>query len=280
MPLSLPANKRLAVAITADFDAHSNWMADGNTSPGYLSRGEFGAEVGLPRLLGLLGRCGVRATFCIPVHTMLTFPAQVERIVQAGHEVAAHGACHERILTLTPERERELLGYQLEQHRRVIGRRPRGYRSPSWDFSPVTLALLEAFGFDWDSSLMGRDYEPYHPRPVALDPLLGNTFGPPSRMLELPVSWYLDDLVFTEFLPSLGMPGVTPPDVLYRRWAETFDYGLAHAPGGVYILTVHPQSIGRAPNILMLERLLDEMRRHDDVWFASLSEICDCWVED
>ncbi|MHB9031693.1 MAG: polysaccharide deacetylase family protein [Anaerolineae bacterium] len=279
MPLALPHGKRLAVALTADFDAQSNWMADNNVSPGYLSRGEFGAEVGLPRLLALFRRYEIKATFSIPVHTMLTYPAQVEAILAGGHEAAAHGVYHERILGLEPERERELMAYQVEQHERIVGRRPRGYRSPSWDFSAITLALLEEYGFDWDSSLMGRDYEPYHPRPVALDFMRGNTFGPPSRILELPVSWYLDDLVFVEFIPSIGFPGATAPQVLFERWKDTLDYGLANAPNGVYILTVHPQSIGRAPNIMMLEKLVAYMREQDGVWFAALSQIYDCWVE-
>jgi peptidoglycan/xylan/chitin deacetylase (PgdA/CDA1 family) len=199
MPLKLPRGKQLAVAITADFDAQSLWMETKHITPSFMSRGEFGAEVGIPRLLELFQRYDVKGTFFTPVHTMLTFPRQLEAILKKGHEIAAHGVVHEKVRTLKGNRERKLLEIQVEQHARLVGRRPRGYRSPSWDISNKTLDLLEEFGFEWDSSLMGRDFEPYHPRPVAIDYRNGNKFGLPSPILEFPISWYLDDFPFVEF---------------------------------------------------------------------------------
>ena len=280
MALTFPDDKRLAVAIGADFDAHSLWMAAGLTSPAYLSRGEFGAEVGIPRVLELFGRYGVRATFCTPGHSLVTFPRQVESILAGGHEIAAHGCYHEQVPTLDAALERELMERQLEQHLRVVGRKPRGYRSPAWDYSEQTLSLLEEHGFEWDSSLMGRDFEPYHPRAVSVDFTNGNTFGPESRILEIPVSWYLDDFPFVEFIPSINHVGATSASMLYERWKDAFDYALAHVPNGVFTLTVHPQTIGRAQHIAMLERLLEHMTTQGGVWFASLSEVFDCWHEE
>jgi len=280
MTLRLPPGKRLAVALAADFDAQSLWMTAGLTSPAYLSRGEFGALVGLPRVLDLLRDRGIRATFCTPGHSLVTFPDQIDSILADGHEIAAHGAYHEQIPSLAPARERELMEHQLEQHLRIVGRRPRGYRSPSWDFSEATLTILEDFGFDWDSSLMGHDFQPYHPRPVTIDFELGNTFGPPSSILEIPVSWYLDDFPFVEFAPSLGLTSATSALDLQDRWLTAFRFALDRVPDGVYALTVHPQTIGRAHHMIMFERLIDEIQQHDDVWFASLSEVYDCWEEE
>ena len=279
MTLKLPKGKTLAIGLGADFDAQSLWMADKQTSPGALSRGEFGAEVGVPRVLDLFRRYEIRVTFCTPSHSLLTFPKQIEMILKDGHEIAAHGVFHEKILTLEPARERELMEMQLEHHQRVVGRRPRGYRSPSWDFSDITLALLEEFKFEWDSSLMGRDFEPYHPRPVTVDYERGNTFGPASRILEFPVSWYLDDFPFVEFYPAVGLPGASSAQMLFERWKDAFDYALNNVKNGIFILTVHPQTIGRAPNLMMYEKLIQHMHAHHEVWFASLSEIFDCWSE-
>ena len=280
MPLKLPEGKKLAAALCADFDAMSLWMADKQTSPSYLSRGEFGAEVGIFRVLDLFRRYEIKGTFCTPGHTLLTYPDQVEEILKAGHEMGAHGVYHEKVPTLDPARERELMELQLEQHQQVVGKRPRGYRSPSWDFTDVTLPLLEEFGFEWDSSLMGRDFEPYHPRPVIIDYEKGNRFGPPSPILELPVSWYLDDFPYFEFYPSVGLPGVVSTSWMFERWKDAFDYAYENVPKGVYVLTVHPQTIGRGQNIKMLERLIEHMQSRDGVWYASLSEIFDCWHED
>jgi peptidoglycan/xylan/chitin deacetylase (PgdA/CDA1 family) len=279
MPLKLPQGKRIAVAIGADFDAHSLWMGMFNrTSPSYLSRGEFGAEVGVPRLLELFRRFDVKATFFTPGHTLVTFPARVEQIIEAGHEIGAHGCYHELITSLEPDEERELMDIQLQQHDQIVGKKPRGYRSPAWDFSEITLQLLEQHGFEWDSSLMGRDFEPYHPCPVRVNWKTANEFGPPSPILEIPVSWYLDDAPPTEYIAGFGT-GLGSHELLYTRWSETFDYGRTRAPGGVLALTIHPFCSGRSHHMLMLERLLEYMSSFDDAWFATMSEVYECWED-
>jgi peptidoglycan/xylan/chitin deacetylase (PgdA/CDA1 family) len=279
MPLVLPRGKRLAVAVGADFDAHSLWMGTfGLTSPGYLSRGEFGAEVGVPRLLHLFDRHGLRATWCTPSHTLLTFPAPATSIVDAGHEIAAHGCYHEQIPQLDPAEERRLMELQLEHHEQVLGVRPVGYRSPAWDFSANTLTLLEEFGFRWDSSLMGRDFEAYRPRPVTrVDRERGNSFGSPSSVLEIPVSWYLDDFPALDHLPR--GTGMSSTEVAFQRWKDHFDFAYENVPAGVMTLTVHPQTIARAHNLVMFDRLLAYIGGHDGVWFATLSEVADVWQD-
>lgn len=279
MPLALPDGARLAVSLGADFDAHCVWMGSfGVTTPGYLSRGEFGAEVGVPRLLDLFADRGLRTTWCTPSHTLRTFPAAAERIVAAGHEMAAHGCYHELVTSLDPAEERRLLEVQLAEHERFHGQRPRGYRSPSWDFSEATLGLLEEFGFAWDSSLMGRDFEAYRPRPVVtIDRETGNTFGPPSSIIEVPVSWFLDDFPHIERTTRGGEMGAT--DVLFDRWRDHFDFAYERVPGGVLALTVHPQTIGRAHAFVMFERFVDYVLGHDDVWIAPISDIVDTWYD-
>ena len=155
---------------------------------------------------------------------------------------------------------------QLAEHERLLGRRPTGYRSPAWDFSDVTLSLLEEFGFIWDSSLMGRDFEVYRPRPVVVvDREAGNRFGPPSPIIEIPVSWYLDDFPALELLPRGGPMGST--ETLFARWKDHFDFAYERVPGGVFALTVHPQTIGRAhalPDVRALRRVRGRPRRDVD----------------
>lgn len=279
MPLALPKGKTLAVNIGADFDAHSVWMGTfGLSSPSYLSRGEFGAEVGVPRVLALLDRYGATGTWCTPGHTMITFPDAFRTIVDAGHEIAAHGCYHEAVPTLDSDTERRLMVRTLELHEKYVGKRPRGYRSPAWDFTENTMSLLEEFGFDWDSSLMGRDFEPYHPRPVQVGWEDGSTLGAPSPVLELPVSWYLDDFPAVEYIPGVNA-GLGSTEVVFQRWKDHFDYAYANVPGGVMALTLHPQTIGRAHHMLMFDRLMEHMAGQEGTWFATLSEIYDCWTD-
>jgi peptidoglycan-N-acetylglucosamine deacetylase len=279
MALRLPTGKNIAVAIGVDFDAHSIWFGTFNRpTPAYLARGEFGAEVGVPRLLELFERYSMKATFATPSHTLGTFPHRIDEILAAGHEICAHGLYHEYVPDLKPEDERELMEIQLGHHEKIVGKRPRGYRSPAWDFSEVTLQLLEEFGFEWDSSLMGRDFEPYHPRPVTVNWKSANEFGPSSPILEIPVSWYLDDWPPQEYVAGVS-PGLGSHELLYDRWKESLDYARTHVSNGTYALTVHPQCIGRAHHMLMLERLVEYINSLDDVWFATLSQIYDCWEE-
>jgi len=273
VPLALPDGKRLAVSIGADFDAHCLWMGTfGITTPSYLSRGEFGAEVGVPRLLQLFAEYDIHTTWCVPSHTLRTFPDQCAAIVEHGHEIAAHGCYHEQVPKLDAPEERRLLELQIADHEQFVGRRPAGYRSPAWDFSDATLGLLEEFGFVWDSSLMGRDFDAYRPRPVVtVDRERGNTFGDPSPLIELPVSWFLDDFPALENLPRSPAMGST--DTLFARWKDHFDFAYERVPGGVFVLTVHPQTIARAHAFMMFERFVDYVAGHDAIWLATLSDI-------
>jgi len=280
MGLHLPDGKRLAVSLGPDFDAHSVWMGTfRSSSQSLLSRGEFGAAVGVPRLLETFERYGITTTWSVPTHTLQTFPGAVDAIVEAGHEIAAHGVYHEYVPKLEPKEERRLIELQLDQHQRLLQARPRGYRSPALDVTDVTLSLLVEYGFDWDSSLMGRDVTPYHPRMVTrLDHENGNEFGPPSDIVEFPVHWTLDD--FPELESFNGSPLMQSNDAVLQRWKDSFDYAYERCPGGLLSWALHPQTIGRPHNMVMLERFLEHVVSHDGVWFPTLTEAYDAWTDD
>jgi peptidoglycan/xylan/chitin deacetylase (PgdA/CDA1 family) len=263
-----------------DLDAQSVWMGTfRSSSQTLLSRGEFGAEVGVPRLLDTFKRYGITTTWAVPTHSMQTFPSAVEAVAAAGHEISAHGVYHEYVPKLEPDEERRLLELQLERHEHLLGFRPRGYRSPALDVTDITLDLLAEYGFEWDSSLMGRDFTPYHPRMVTkIDLEAGNSFGPPSKVLEFPVHWYLDD--FPELESFKGSPMMQSNLTILERWKDSFDFAYDRCPGGIMTFCLHPQTIGRANNLLMLERFLDYVVSHDDVWFPTLSQAYDAWEDD
>ncbi len=269
----IPAGKKVAVNIGCDFDAQAIWIGSFNlTSPAYMSRGEFGAEVAVPRLLKLFAKHKVEATWCIPGHTVDTWPEVCKEIVAAGHEVGHHGYVHENPTPLSLEEETKVMEMGLAALAR-IGVKPRGYRSPYWDFSPNTLSILEKYGFDYDSSLMANDLHPYRPRPVEVHADRGNVFGPPSKILEIPVSWYLDDFPQVEYMTG-RQEGMRPSQDIFDRWKAIFDYAVENEEDACYVLTTHPQTIGRAHTIQMFEELIAHMKDRG-AWFATLSEICD-----
>jgi peptidoglycan-N-acetylglucosamine deacetylase len=190
MGIDAGAGPRLSVCLGFDFDAISLWIGSmGSTSPSVMSRGEFGAAA-VPRILDLLERFRARATFCVPGHTVYAYPDLVRRIRDAGHELAHHGWVHENPQSFDRAGERRNLERAFEAFDRVLGLRPRGYRSPAWDLSENTVGLLVEYGLAWDSSCMGNDVYPYYLRDGdRASPTEPYVFGEPVELVEVPVTW-------------------------------------------------------------------------------------------
>lgn len=281
--VALSPGKKVAVGLGVDFDAISVW--DGTfhlSSPSYQARGEFGAEVGVPRLLKLFKKLGITTTWALPGHTAETFTLAAREAIEAGHEIAHHGYGHENPTVVEKHREKEVIERGLEALN-SLGVKPRGYRSPAWDFSPNTLDLLEEFGFEWDSSLMANDIYPYLPRrwsqpdvvqhgeyKVASGPAV---VGEPSNVVEVPVTWYLDDFPTQEYIPG-ALEGLQATASLEQRWRDTFDFAAAQGDGAVFTLTIHPQTAGRPHMIMMIERLIEYMLENGGE-FMTIGDIVD-----
>ena len=218
---------RAVVCLTFDFDAISGWISRGMTSPSPISRGEFGPHVGVPRLLDLLGRHGIRSSWYIPGHTIETYPDESRRVADAGHEIGHHGWTHRPPASVSREEEEEELVRANEAIRSLTGRTARGYRSPSWDLSPHSVELLLKHGFVYDSSMMGDDYTPYAVRKgdrIELEQPA--VFGEATRLIEMPISWTLDDYPHFEFLrtPTTVLPGNMNANGVLQNWIDDFLY--------------------------------------------------------
>jgi peptidoglycan/xylan/chitin deacetylase (PgdA/CDA1 family) len=244
------------ICLSFDFDALSVWFSYPNTTPAMLSRGEYGARVGVPRLLDLLGRTGISATFFIPGHTIESFPAAVEAILAAGHEVAHHSYAHVDPSQQTPDAERRDMERALLALERV-GVAPLGFRSPSADYSAVTLALIDEYDFLYDSSLMADDFRPYHPRlgdqVTQQSPLVP---GAEARVWELPICFEFDDWVHFQFNFNPYRNGTSAPSKVLEIWTADFDWMHEHVDGGILTVAMHPQVIGRAHRVAMLEQFI------------------------
>lgn len=268
--INLPEGKSAAVCLGFDFDSQCIWDGSFNKrSPAYMSRGEFGAEVGAPRILNLLKKYDIKSTWFIPGHTADTFTEVCKRVLDEGHEIGCHGYNHVNPTNQTYEEELKEMELALDALERLGAPKPVSYRSPYWDFSPNTMKILEDSGFKYDSSLMGNDFHPYLVRPVEVNSKSPNKFGKESPVIELPVSWFLDDWPQTEYLTG-GQEGQRPANDIYDRWASYYDYACLEK--GCYILTMHPQTTGRAHMTLMLERLIQYMAVRG-AWFCTCKEL-------
>ncbi len=263
-------------ALTFDFDAMSVWLGSYKSrNPSVISRGEFGA-VAVPRILDLLAKHNVPGSFCIPGHTALAYPALVKRIRDEGHEIAHHGWVHENPADFDEAGERENLEQGLKALKNVAGVTPKGYRSPAWDFSENTVKILLDYGFLYDSSLMGSDFLPYYARMGdRYDDKSPYVFGPNVDLVELPVTWLLDDFPHFEFAGDTQ--GLSAPSKVEEIWRAEFDYGRLNVPGGLFNLTMHPQVIGRGHRLMMLERLIAYFKGLPDVTFTTLADYAETW---
>ena len=263
------------VCLTFDFDAMSVWLGGyPRVTPAMLSRGEFGARVAVPRILELLQRYDLQATFFTPGHTVESFPEAVAAVVEAGHEMGHHGYGHEDPSRQTPAQERASLERGLAALERVTGQRPWGYRSPSWDYSDVTLSLLVEYGFVYDSSLFADDFYPYRPRLgdlVSKDRPLRR--GQAAPIWEFPVHLSLDD--WPHFVSNFDpyRMGLSAPSKVFEIWVSEFEYMRTRAPGGLLTLTMHPQVIGRGHRMAMLQRLIERFLTAGNVRFARLIDV-------
>jgi peptidoglycan/xylan/chitin deacetylase (PgdA/CDA1 family) len=266
--------KKISVCLTFDFDAMSVWIGTFRAkSPSAISRGEFG-RVGTERLLRMLRAWNIRSTWFVPGHTADAFPTTVAKIAEEGHEIAHHGYFHEQ--AKTPDDEARDFDRATAALKRVTGREPVGYRSPAAGLMASTLNCLVERNFLYDSSMMGNDFSPYYCRVGDQAPADGPfIWGRETNLVELPFTWGLDDFPAFEFVMTRNgvIPGLNSPAQMYEIWAGDFDYLQDRIGEGVYILTMHPQSIGRGHRLLMLERLVDHMRARVGVIFKTMSEV-------
>jgi peptidoglycan-N-acetylglucosamine deacetylase len=265
------------VALTFDFDAYTNWIGAFNpTSPSMVSRGEFG-PVGVRRILALLAGYHLPATFFIPGATAVTYPRVVAAIQAAGHEIGHHGWVHENPARLSLADERRVLERGIHALEQVTQARPFGYRSPSWDNSPGTVKLLLEYGFEYESSLMGSDFEPYWCR----DGDRWSTdepyqFGEPTSLVEMPVSWHMDDWPWYEFIPGQAQ-GLHAPSTMMEVWKGEFDYLYHRVRRGVLVITLHPQCTGRGHRLLAFEEFLDYILQHPGAGFTTCLDYARRW---
>ena len=273
----MSTGRRLSCCLSFDFDAMSGWIGSVRTNnPSAISRGEFGA-VALPRILKLLRSNDIRATFFVPGHTAYAYPELVHQIASEGHELAHHGWVHENPANFDRDGERRNLELGLEALEKTVGVHARGYRSPAWDLSPNSIELLLEYEFLYDSSCMGNDFYPYYLRiGDRWSPTEPYVFGETSSLVELPVTWGLDDVPFFEYVPGMFQRMAAPSEV-EEIWKGDFDYAHRECDGGIFTLTLHPEASGRGHRILMHERLIDYYKSHEGVVFERMIDYATRW---
>ncbi len=255
-PKVWPNGSKVAVALSFDTDTEAPLLRDGTTSPTSLSASDYGAQSGMPRILAMLDKHQIPATFFMTAVDAMLHPEMVAAVQKSGrHEIGVHGWIHELTTRLTEAEEERLLDQSIAYLTKATGKKPVGYRAPSWAFSGATLDLLIKKGFLYDSSLQALD-EPYEVM----------SRGKNTGLIELAIDWTLTET------PFLGQSGRMPsPELLYGLYRDEFDG--AYNEGTMFVLTLHPYLSGHRAPMKHLEQFVAYMKSKPGVWFATGAQI-------
>ncbi|EIA61024.1 polysaccharide deacetylase family protein [Campylobacter coli] len=281
--------KEILVAYGVDIDAVAGWLGSygGEDSPDDISRGLFAGEVGIPRLLKLFKKYNIPATWFAPGHSIETFPEQMKMIVDAGHEIGAHGYSHENPIAMSAKQEEDVLLKSIELIEKISGKKPSGYVAPWWEFSNITNELLLKHGIKYDHSLMHNDFTLYYVRvgdkwtkidyskdaKEWMKPLVR---GQETDLIEIPANWYLDDLPPMMFIKkSPNSFGFVSPRDIGQMWIDQFDWVYREMDYAIFPMTIHPDVSARPQVLLMHERIIEHINKHEGVKWVNLNDMAD-----
>ena len=266
-PSSWKSGATCAIALSFDSDHETIDLRNGGKSLSRISQGQYGARAGVPRILKVLDRHAVPATFFMPAVSAMLHPDEARAVTQAGHEIGLHSWIHEYNSNLDHDTERDLALRARDVLDRLSGQTPVGMRTASWDFSPWTLKIIREMGLLYDSSLMADD-EPYE--------LLDQ--GEPTAIVELPVEWIRDDAVYFNMDRASSLRPYGGPQMVFDIFRRELE--VAFDEGGLFLLTMHPHHIGHRSRIWVLDGIISAAKAKGSVWFATHAEIAAyCAVE-
>lgn len=260
MPSRWKNGARMAVAISFDSDHETFELRNGGVSISRLSQGQYGARRGMPRILALLEKYQVPASFFMPAVAAMINSDEVKQVVAGGHELGMHSWIHEFNSRLDYATERDLAIRAADTLEKLSGVRPVGMRTASWDFSPHTLRIAREMGLLYDSSLMADD-EPYE--------LMEE--GEPTGVVEVPVEWIRDDAPYVAMDRMTGARPYGGPamvaDILRRELELAWD------EGGLFQVTLHPHHVGHRSRVFILEDIIRLAQSKGDIWFCTHAEL-------
>ncbi|KAF1952796.1 polysaccharide deacetylase family protein-like protein [Byssothecium circinans] len=281
--------KRVLVSYGVDIDAVAGWLGSygGEDSTSDISRGLWAGTIGTQRLLKLFDKYGIKATWFIPGHSLETFPEDCAAVRDAGHEIGLHGYSHENPVDMTFEQQRDVLDKTYKLLTKFCGKPPRGSVAPWWETSAEGCDLLLSYGIEYDHSMSHEDHRCYYlrtgdqwtkidytkPASTWMKPLIK---GEVTGLVEIPGSWYIDDLPPMMFMKkSANSHGWVNPRDVEAIWMDHFDYFYREYDEFVFPMTVHPDVSGRPHVLLMHERIIEHINKHEGVEWVTMEQMAD-----
>ncbi len=223
---------------------------------------EYGARAGFWRLHRLFTSADIPVTVYGVATALKRSPAQVQAMLDADWEIASHGLKwidykdHDRDAEMADIRE------AVKTHETVTGARPTGWYTGRCSVNTVDLVSEEG-GFDYVADSYADDL-PYWRRHAGRDQLIiPYTLDANDMRFAAPQGFNSGDQFFTYLKDSF--------DVLYAE-------GQAGAPKMMSI-GLHCRLVGRPGRVAALQRFVDYVKDHSDVWFARRIDIARHWAE-
>ncbi|KAI5265061.1 polysaccharide deacetylase [Aureobasidium subglaciale] len=279
--------KRVLVSYGVDIDAVAGWLGSygGEDSTSDISRGLFAGTVGVQRLLKLFDKYNIKATWFIPGHTLETFPEDCAAIRDKDHEIGLHGYSHENPADMTIDQQRDVLDKTYKMLTEFCGKPPKGSVAPWWETSREGAELLLSYGIEYDHSMSHEDCQMYWLRDswTKIDyskkaeewmkPLVK---GEDTGIVEIPANWYIDDLPPMMFIKkAANSHGWVSARDVEQLWMDHFDYFYREHDEFVFPMTIHPDVSGRPHVLLMHERIIEHINKHEGVEWVTMGEMSD-----
>ncbi|TAQ87121.1 hypothetical protein B7494_g4584 [Chlorociboria aeruginascens] len=247
----------------------------------------FAGTIGTRRLLRLFEKNNMKATWFIPGHSLETFPEECALIRDSGHEIGLHGYSHENPADMSTEQQRDVLDKTYKLLTEFCGKPPRGSVAPWWETSKEGAELLLSYGIEYDHSMSHDDCQMYWLR-------IGDTWtnidytqkaetwmkplvrGKPTGLVEIPASWYIDDLPPMMFIKkSANSHGWVNPRDVEELWMDHFNYFYENYDEFVFPMTIHPDVSGRPHVLLMHQRIINHINQHEGIEWVTFEQMSD-----
>jgi len=225
---------------------------------------EYGARVGVWRILREFERRGLPLTVFGVSMALERCPEVTAALVELGHEIACHGWRWIHYQNVDEATEREHLARGMAIIERLTGSRALGWYTGR--DSPATRRLVADFGgFAYDSDYYGDDL------PLWLQ--VRKTDGTLAPHLVVPYTLDCNDMRFA--LPQ----GFSHGEEFFAYLRDAFDVHYAEGDEHPSMMSIgmHCRLLGRPGRMRALQRFLDHMQRHDRVWVARRIDIARHW---
>jgi allantoinase len=261
-----PDNAKVALWVIPNIEAFSlnEHIERGDTIPNVpaFSIRDYGARVGIWRLMKVLERYGIRGTAALNSEACDVYPEVIEEAIRLKWEFMGHNESNTRYLNqVDAAEERRIIRDSLLKIEKSTGRRPAGWLGSGLIETWNTLEFLVDEGCQYVADWVNDD-QPYRMQ------------VPNGDIVSLNYSMEINDKLAFEYRNQTAEQFETMIrrqfDVLYREGSES---------GRVMAICLHPYIIGVPHRIDALDSALRYITSHDEVWLATGGEIVDHYLQ-